>query len=169
MSVVDNWVVVGRFGKVHGIKGLILVHSFTMPSENILDYLPWHIKVKKQWCPIKATPCSMRHDDKILVQVENYLTREEVACLTNLDIAVPRDILPELDKNDFYLHDLIGLNVFDEQGKHLGDIEDIMSTGEQDVVVISGKTRILVPFVWDVFVKSVDLDNKSMMIHWDDK
>ena len=111
----------------------------------------------------------MRHDDKILVQVENYLTREEVACLTNLDIAVPRDILPELDKNDFYLHDLIGLNVFDEQGKHLGDIEDIMSTGEQDVVVISGKTRILVPFVWDVFVKSVDLDNKSMMIHWDDK
>lgn len=166
--MVDNWVVIGRFGKVHGIQGNILVHSFTEPFENILNYQPWYIKLKNQWCPIKVTFDTDRHADKILVQVENYPSREDVSKLTNFDIAIPRDQLPELNEDNFYLHDLIGLNVFDELNQPLGQIEDLLSNGAQDIIVIKGTKRILIPFIWDVFIKSVDLTNKTVIVHWEE-
>ena len=53
---VDNstdWVVVGRFGRAHGIKGFITVHSFTEPRDNILRYTDWHVYINKQWQPLK--------------------------------------------------------------------------------------------------------------------
>jgi 16S rRNA processing protein RimM len=163
--VVNDWVVIGRFGRVHGIKGFLQVHSFTEPHENIFEYQPWYITIKKNWCPITIHQQQMS-GGKFLVQIENYMTREEASSLTNLDIAVPRKLLPELE-DQFYHHDLIGLKVYNSNQTLIGEVTEIMSTGANDVIVVSGEKQILIPFVWDIYVKSIDLDTKQMIVDWD--
>ncbi len=163
----NNWVVIGRFGRVYGIKGLISVQSFTEPVDNILNYQPWHIKVKHNWCPIHIHQ-SQIVGDKLKVQVERYMTREEASLLTNLEIAVSRDHLPKIEQeNEFYYHDLIGLDVINNKQEHLGTITEIMPTGANDVIVIQGEKRILIPFIWQQFVLEIDLNQKQMHVDWD--
>ncbi len=161
----DEWVTIGRFGRVHGIKGLISVISYTDPVDNILDFAALYIMIKKTWCPIQFTHTQWS-GDKLLAQVENYLTREDVSILTNIEIAVPRQSLPSLNDNEFYLHDLVGLNVYNVQNQFLGTISEIFATGANDVVVISGKKRTLVPFIWDVYIHRIDLNKQLMLIDW---
>lgn len=163
--MVNDWVVIGRFGRVHGIKGFIQVHSFTDPLDNVFEYQPWFINLKKTWCPIKIHQ-EQNNGHKFLVQVENYMTREEAGFLTNMEIAVPRHILPELN-NEFYHHDLIGLKVYNDQQEYLGEITDIFVTGANDVLIISGESQYLIPLVMEVFVQSIDLENRQVLVHWD--
>lgn len=163
--MVNDWVVIGRFGRVHGIKGFIQVHSFTDPLDNIFEYQPWFINLKKTWCPIKIHQ-EQNNGHKFLVQVENYMTREEASFLTNMEIAVPRHVLPELN-DEFYHHDLIGLKVYNDQQEYLGEITDIFVTGASDVLVISGESQYLIPFVMNVFIQSIDLDKHQVLVHWD--
>lgn len=162
----SDWVIIGRFGKVHGLKGLISVVSFTDPIENILDYEPLHITLKRSWCPIKLLQKQIS-GDKVLVQVENYLTREDASLLTNMEIAVPREALPKLDENEYYLHDLIGLKVFNLQDEFLGTVTEILPTGAHDVIVISGATRKLIPFIWERFIIKVELPNEKIVVAWE--
>ena len=42
MNTQESWIVIGRFGRPHGIKGFVTVHSFTEPRDNILRYTDWH-------------------------------------------------------------------------------------------------------------------------------
>jgi 16S rRNA processing protein RimM len=161
----NDWVIVGRFGRVHGIKGLIHIQSFTEPSENIFSYEPLYISLKRTWCPIRLLQKQLS-GDKLLVQVENYLTREDASFLTNIEIAVPRQVLPKLDDDHYYLHDLIGLSVFNLQNGFLGKITDIMPTGANDVLVVSGDQRTLIPFIWEVYVKQVELASQKMTVDW---
>jgi 16S rRNA processing protein RimM len=162
----SDWIVVGRFGRVHGIKGLILMHSFTDPVENIFSYEPLSITIKKEWRPIRLIQKQIS-GDKLLVHVENYSTREDASFLTNMEIAVPRHVLPKLDEDIYYLHDLIELDVFNLKNEYLGKISDIMPTGANDVLVISGNTRILVPFIWHVYIKNIDIEAQKMLIDWE--
>lgn len=162
----SDWVVVGRFGRVHGIKGLILMHSFTDPIENILNYEPLFIKIKKEWRPVRLIQKQIS-GDKLLVQVENYATREDATFLTNMEIVVPRHVLPKLDEDSYYLHDLIELDVFNLNDEYIGKVSDIMPTGANDVLVISGNTRVLVPFIWHIYIKNIDLEARKMLIDWE--
>ena len=162
----DDYVIVGRFGRVYGIKGFIHIQSFTEPSENIFSYAPWYIKIKKNWCPIEIHQ-KVISNERLVVHVKNYLTREDVSFLTNVEIAVPRDVLPQLDTGEIYYHDLIDLTVYNQNNDCLGKIVEILPTGANDVIVISGEKRTLVPLVWDVFIQHVDLTKGLMNIHWD--
>lgn len=163
----SNWVVVGKFGRVHGIKGLITVQSFTDPIDNILSYQPWHIKIKHKWCPIGIHQTQIA-GNKLIVQVERYMTREEASLLTNIEIAVLRDLLPRLEQDDnYYHHDLIGLTVINNKQEKLGIITEIMTTGANDVIVVQGATRILIPFVWHHYVLDINLTQNQMVVDWD--
>ena len=51
----DNKIIIGRFGKVHGIKGWITIISFATPKENILQLRPWYLNKNDHWQQIELT------------------------------------------------------------------------------------------------------------------
>jgi 16S rRNA processing protein RimM len=79
--------------------------------------------------------------------------------------------LPAAKPGEFYWLDLIGLQVINQQGVELGVVDHLMETGANDVLVVRDKKQAnkeqLVPFVIDKFVKSVDLENKTILVDWD--
>ncbi|HCA90000.1 MAG: 16S rRNA processing protein RimM [Legionellaceae bacterium] len=163
----NEYVILGCFGRVHGIKGFITVHSYTHPKETILDYHQWYINLTDCWEPI-ATSCRQLTSKNILVKIDGYENREAGMLLTNRKIAVERHKLPTLPDNEFYWHELIGLEVLNQHQTKIGWVSDILATGSNDVLVVTNdNSRLLVPYLLNDVVKSVDLISKTMVIDWD--
>ena len=89
--ITDNCIIIGKFGRPHGIKGYVTVHSFTEPRENILQYTNWHMLNQKQWQPLQLLDIEVTNKS-ILVMVKGYETRELCAHLTNIEIAEHLDV-----------------------------------------------------------------------------
>ena len=164
----NEYVVVGRLGAAHGIKGWLKVNSFTEPRQNLLDYSPWFLKQGSDWQ--ERNVLSARPQGKaLIVQLDNVHDRDEALKLRGADVAIRRSQLPELEHNEYYWTDLIGLEVITTDDVSLGRISHMMATGANDVMVVSGggKEERLVPFIQEQVVKEVDLANARMKVDWD--
>ena len=62
--------------------------------------------------------------------------------------------------------ELIGLEVIDMSDQSLGKIDSIFETGANDVLVIEGKKRLLVPYIFGDVIKSIDLEAGKVCIDW---
>jgi 16S rRNA processing protein RimM len=83
---------------------------------------------------------------------------------------VPRSSFPTTSEDEYYWVDLIGLSVVNRDGVALGQVQELMSTGPQTVLVLTyeqgGKTHErLIPFV-SAFVDKVDLAEKRITVDW---
>ncbi len=165
MNTVD-WVIVGCFGRTHGIKGLITVHSFTEPRDNILRYSDWHIMVVDQWQPIKLLHIETQNKG-ILARLEGYDSREQVSALTNKKIAINREQFPLLSPGEYYWHELIGMEVVNLQGLHFGRVSDIMATGANDVLVVEGERQRLIPYLPEQFISEINTQQRLITVDWD--
>jgi len=162
----SNWVVVGRFGRPHGIKGFVTVHSFTDPRDNILRYTDWHAFIHNKWQAIKLLRVET-HSKAIVALIEGYPERELVAELTNVEIAVQREQLAELSPGEFYWHQLIGMNVVNQQGQPFGTVIEILPTGANDVLVVQGEKRHLIPYLPEQFILNIDSSQQLITVDWD--
>ncbi|MBA2711646.1 MAG: ribosome maturation factor RimM [Tatlockia sp.] len=166
MDKSTDWVVVGRFGRPHGIKGFITIHSFTEPQDNLLRYKDWHALLAKQWQPLKIQHIEVTNKS-ILAQVEGYTEREQVASLTNVEIAISRTQLPSLTQGEYYWDQLVGMQVINQQGQVFGKVKEIMPTGANDVLVVEGEKRHLIPYLPGQFVIEVDVGQRLILVDWD--
>lgn len=166
MDKSNNRIVVGRFGRIHGIKGYITIHSFTEPRDNILQYSDWSMFVNRQWQPVELLDIQVQKKSFIAL-VKGCETRELASLLTNADIAVSRYSLPDTKPGEYYWHDLIGLQVIDNQGNLLGKVKEIMPTGANDVLVVMGEKRYLIPYLPETVIKHVDLEQGLINVDWD--
>ena len=77
-----------------------------------------------------------------------------------------KDSLP-LKKDEYYICDLFGLQVFTEEERYLGELVDIIETGSNDVYVVRKEDRekdLLLPAIKQV-IKQVDIENQRMAVH----
>ena len=78
-----------------------------------------------------------------------------------------RSRLGPTEDGTWYWFDLVGLDVLNEQGENLGKVAELMQTGADDVLVLQGERRRLIPFVHGTVVKAVDLDAGLVRVDWD--
>lgn len=166
MVTTDIPVVVGCFGRPFGVFGWIKVISFTTPRDNILKFQPWLIQQQNQWQEILLEDSKKQAND-IVVKLPHYKTPEEVRCLTNAKIAVWRQQLPQLPGDQYYWFDLVGLNVINKGGIEFGRVQDLMATGANDVLIVSGERRRLIPYISNVII-NVDLENRKILVDWEE-
>lgn len=160
-------VVIGCVGTSYGLHGWVKVHSYTQPSTNIVDYQPWLLQINQLWQPIEPVEYNL-HDKQVVVKLPNCHTPEEAKAYTHVLIGVYRKQLPTLEgKKQYYWHDLIGLKVYTAQGEYLGLVDQLMATGSNDVLVVKGQTKHLIPFILEHFILDVDLNEKKIVVDWE--
>lgn len=166
MSTLENWIIIGRFGRPHGVKGFITVHSFTEPRDNILGYTDWHVIINNKRQPVKLLSAELQ-SKSIIAQVEGYSERELAARLTNLEIAVQKEQLNELEIDEYYWYQLIGMNVANQQGESLGKVVEIIPTGSNDVLVVEGSKRHLIPYLPGHVILNINSSQQLITVDWD--
>jgi 16S rRNA processing protein RimM len=88
-----------------------------------------------------------------------------VLVLRGQEVCVRRDALPQPEDGHYYLDDLVGLEVVNEQGERLGVVKRLFTNGAQDVMEVAGERARLMPWVPSV-VKQVDLGGGRITVEW---
>lgn len=158
-------VVVGRIVGTFGTRGWVKVRSFTRPPEGVLEYERWHIGVEPHWRDFQLGDRSSG-GRSLRAQLQGIDDCESARALVGSDVAIERSQLPELPPGQHYWCDLIGLEVLDQHGASLGAVVEIWETGANDVLVVEGAVRTLIPFVPGRFIKAVDLKRQRIDVDW---
>jgi len=163
----DHMVVMGRIGAPYGLKGWVHVQSYAETASSILSYKTLFLKIKGQWQPVEVLD-ARSHGKSFVAALVGYESIEKVELLKLSEIGVPRSELPVLDADEYYWSDLIGLSVVTEEGFVLGQLERLIETGSNDVLVVKGETREhLIPYILKDYVLSVDLKARVICVAWD--
>ncbi len=160
-------IVVGKITGVYGIKGWLKVISLTEPVLNILKYRPWHIDRKGQWQQINVVT-GRQHGKGLVVQLEGCTDPDAAKIYSGAQIGVYRDQLPALPANEYYWADLIGMQVINQAGQILGVVDHLLATGSNDVLVVKGEKKHLVPFLLQQVIISIEAANNIIRVDWDE-
>jgi 16S rRNA processing protein RimM len=175
MSTNSNLVNVGRITAVFGIKGWVKIHSYTDPQENLFEYHPWFLKTAHGVKKIEIDEAKP-HGDSFVAHIVGVDDRDLAMEFTSADIAIERNLLPELDAGEYYWSQLEGLAVFTQfsgSRQRLGVVLKLFETGANDVLVVAADAESiddrerLIPYVPEQFVISVDINAREVIVDWD--
>lgn len=156
-------VVVGVILGAHGVRGDVRVKSFTAEPDAVFDYAPFLSETGEILIdPVRARPAK----DHYIVTPETPRQKEEWDQLKSTRLHVPRDVLPETDENEFYIDDLVGLDVFAGGDAPIGRVKAVLNHGASDLIEIQPISQgkpVLVPFTLED-VPVVDLGAKRIVV-----
>ncbi|GMU42348.1 MAG: 16S rRNA processing protein RimM [Xanthomonadales bacterium] len=157
----------GRVQGAHGVRGALMVASFSDPPRRLLQYSPWWLLGGDAPQPLAV----VRGQDStkgLIVEVEGIADREAAAALRGREIAVERAALPPLRKGEYYWADLEGLAVRNRDGADFGRVDHLVDFGAHPILVVrDGARERMIPFVLERHVISVDLDVGVIKVDWD--
>ncbi len=148
---------VGKIVNTHGLRGEVKIVPWT-DSPDVFEDLEY-VVLKRKGEEQKLTLSGVKYQkNNIIVKFTELKSIEEAEVLKNSVVYAPREMLGELPEGVYYIADLIGLDVIDEAGKIIGEIEDVFSTGANDVYAVKrdGKKALLLPVIPDVIL-NVDI------------
>lgn len=99
----------------------------------------------------------------VLLKLTGIDSRDAAAQLARAYIALPEAELPPLPEGNYHHHQIKGLDVYTEDGIHLGVVAEIITTGSNDVYLVRGEQHgeVLLPAIADV-IRAVDLDARQI-------
>ena len=162
-----NYIVVGKFGRTHGLDGKLFVHSYTDPIENLFTYSPVFLGDKTSISFLSH----QKHGKNIVCQTEGIVDCDTARRLTNQLIYLHTDQLEELPSGQYYWHQLAGCSVVSDTGGHCFGVVDYLYAGAQFPIMVikdptsDKKTEHLIPYEPST-VKAVDIDKRQIMVDW---
>ena len=160
----DDTVALGRINGVWGTRGWIKVFSDTDPPEAIFDYQPWLLDESDQTLAVAEW---RRQGPRLVARVEGVDSPEAATALVGKELSAPRSSLPTLEPGQYYWADLVGSEVVNLEGHVYGRIERLVATGANDVIEVTGDHgTTLIPFIPELYVKSVDLAAERVTVNW---
>ena len=156
----------GKISGVFGVKGWIKVHSYTDPIEKIVEYKRWQIKHQGRWQEVELKG-GKRQGKTVVAKLDGLDDRDEAMLYSGTEIAIYPDQLDNLKQGEYYWRQLTGLKVVNTEGVELGEVDHLLETGANDVLVVKGDRERLIPFTMDHAVKEVNLSAGVITVDWD--
>jgi 16S rRNA processing protein RimM len=156
---------IGRVVRPHGVRGKIKLEYFGEdvncfpPSREV--FIEVNAGSLQAYEILETTPQAPR----LILHLKGIERREEVEPLIGKEVFIKREVLPDLKEGEYYWMDLLGMSVETQEGKKIGRVKEIFSTGANDVYVVEGKRgEIFLPATWEV-IQNVDRKNRVMRVN----
>jgi 16S rRNA processing protein RimM len=153
-------VVLAVVTRAHGLKGEVAIHHFNPDSATLAPGgLVWleGQEVTGRWIRIRTL-----HGDRLAL--EGVSDRTAAEALRGAELSVERSSLPVADPGEFYLHDLLGCEVIDAAGRHLGPLVGLQACGTGEYFVIKGAEDVWLPADAPI-VAAVDLETATLHLN----
>ena len=149
--VEPRYLVIGRVARPWGIRGEVKVEVMT-------DFPDRFSLLRKVYLGPEAVPfaldSSRLHKGAALLKLEGCHDRTSVEKLRGQLVQIPIEEAVPLEQDEYYEHQIIGLAVWTTEGERLGTVDEVISTGANDVYVVRGKEReILIPAIEGVVLE----------------
>lgn len=154
----------GKIAKKFSFKGEVLVYLDTDEPELYENMESVFVEFNNHLVPFFIEQSSLHKNDFLRVKFEDVNTEAEADDILNCPIYLPISLLPKLEGNKFYFHEVIG---FDIEDKRLGIVGKIVSindsTAQPLFEVLKGDTEMLIPMI-DHFLVKIDRENKKVVM-----
>lgn len=149
----EDRIKIGKIVNTFGIKGELKVYPY-------VDYID---ELSKIYIDNKEYTLSKSRNQKnvVIIKIKGLDDINLVEDFKNKEIEIDRVDLPKLKEGEYYIEDLIGLDVYTDDGKLLGKLDDIFNTGANDIYQVN---NILLPAIPDV-IKKIDIENQKIIVH----
>lgn len=167
---------VGRIQDAWGIQGWFKVLPHSADPQALFSSRRWFLQPPEKGPQAFRGTVLLRvreakeHSDAVVARADGVADRNAAEALKGARIFVPRSSFPTAGEDEYYWVDLLGLDVVNREGVHLGRVKDLMSTGPQTVLVLEyeqdGKAlERMLPFV-SAYVDGVDLQGRRITVDW---
>jgi len=155
---------VGVVTKPHGLKGEVNLFPTTDDPDRF-DYLDRVYLGDGEDARELAVEGVKYHKGRPILKFRGIDRIEDAEKLRNAQLFVRREDAIPLEEGEYYVGDLVGCDVFLEDGSLLGSLKDVLKTGVNSVYVIDvpGKNDVLLPSV-DDFIVHRDVENRSITV-----
>ncbi len=156
--------VIGKIISYWGTKGHIKVYALTFLPERYKKLNGVFVASEKDRRFFKIQEVKPYKGNVWLFKLEDIDTIGDVEKIRGFYLEVPEEEVIELPEDTYFIDDLVGLEVFSEEGEYLGTLKNVIEGSASDIYVIQGKDKeVLIPAVKE-FIKVVDLENNKMII-----
>lgn len=174
----------GRFQEAWGLKGWLHILPHSADTEALFASTEWFLQPPEarfargfsafSGCVTVKIAEIKIHADDVVARIEGVDDRNAAEALKGVRIYVPRSAFPATPEGEYYWVDLIGLDVVNREGVHMGIVRDLLTTGPNSVLVleytetVDGAERIaerMIPFV-SAYVDNVDQSTRRITVDW---
>lgn len=167
---------VGRIADAWGIKGWFKVLPHSADPQALFSSKRWFLQPTERGLKTFSGTVLLRvreakeHSDSVVARADAVDDRGTAELLKGARIFVARSSFPTAGQDEYYWVDLLGLDVVNREGVHLGVVRDLMATGPQTVLVVEyqeeGKAlERMIPFV-SAYVDGVDKEARRITVDW---
>lgn len=156
---------VGQIVNTFGIKGFVKVKPFTDDLERFEELETVFVVKNKELIEKKIKEVKY-HKNLVLIKFDGIDNMEDAEKLKGCYLKIHRNNARELPEDTYFIADLIGISVYDDNGNLLGKVDDIYNNKVHDIYVIKddlGK-QILLPSTKEV-IKEIDVENEKIIVH----
>ncbi len=160
----DQYITIGKIVNTQGRRGEVRVIPLTDFPErfDVMDKVIIDLNGKTMPVNIEKT---YPHKKFIIIKFSGFDDMNAAETLKNATLLIPRNELMPLPDDAFYIFDIVGMEVFTDDGRRLGQVRDVLQTGANDVFVVEDGERrpLLIPALKKV-VRNVDVEQKKMTV-----
>jgi len=156
---------VGQIVNTFGIKGFVKIYPYVDDIQRFDDLEKVYIKLKKQETRLEIEEVKYQKN-MVLAKFKGIETVEQAEKLRNAYVEIDRSDAIDLEEGQYFIADLLGLEVYLDTGEKLGILEDIYNTGSNDIYVVKNELgkQYLLPYIDDV-IKDIDLEKGRITAH----
>lgn len=156
---------IGQIVNTFGIKGFVKIYPYVDDIQRFDDLKKVYIKTKKQETELEIEEVKYQKN-MVLAKFKGIETVEQAELLRNAYVEIDRKDAIPLEEGQYFIADLLGLEVFLDTGEKLGILDDIFNTGSNDIYVVKNELgkQFLLPYIDDV-IKNIDIENKRITVH----
>ena len=156
---------VGVITSPHGIKGEVKVFPTTDDAKRFKELKKVILDTGKEYIPMEIEHVKF-FKNMVILKFRGYDNINEIEKYKSRDLLITRDQAVDLDPDEYFITDLIGLTVVSDQGAELGTLKDVLETGANDVYVVAMKDgkELMLPAIGDCIL-NVDLEQGRMEVH----
>lgn len=162
-DIAPGYIAIGQITSVHGVRGEVKVTLYTDFPERFNQKPVVYLGPDAR--PVRVLG-ARPHQDALLVRLEGYADRAAAETLRGLWVQIPETDVAPLAEGEQYVFKLIGVRVRTTEGRDLGKISEVLSTGANEVFVVQSEdgAEVLIPYISDVIAEErVDLG--EMIVH----
>ena len=156
---------VGVITSTHGVRGEVKVFPTTDDPERFKTLKHVLLDTGREKKPLEIQGVKF-FKQFVILKFKGIDNINDIEMYKGRDLWVPREEAQELDEDEYYIGDLIGMEVVLEDNTHFGTLKDVMETGANDVYVVElpDHPAVLLPAIRECLL-DVDLEENVMTVH----
>ena len=156
---------IGQIVNTFGIKGFVKVNPFVGDISRFDDLKKVFVKSNKSIKELMVEEVKY-HKNMVLLKFKGIDRVEDAELLRNSYLEVDRENAIELQEGEYFIVDLLGLNVITDENELIGKLEDIFNTGSNDIYVVKSEDgkQLLLPAISEV-IKEINIQEGKIIVH----